>query len=402
MENANSNRDVKRKAGKALRNPNAPRNSSRASLDCLNAGDARAATGRAVAVASLNNINGPVLICAADVESHEIQWLWPGRIALGRITLLVGRPGEGKSFLTTDMAARVSTGTKWPDGSECPAGSVIFISAEDDPGDTIRPRLDAHKADVRKVYLLSAVRTIDEKGRTRDVLFTLADVAALESALKQHPDCRLIVVDPIGSFLGSGTDAHRDNEVRAVLAPVAKLAERYGAAVLVVAHRRKGIGENADELALGSRAFTGIARAVWHLSRDSEDECRRLFVAGKNNLAPECDGLAFRIAGEPPCLVWEPEPVRMNANEAVASESGEVARSPGPAPEARRAAVEWLRGLLSKDAMEACEIKARAKKAGMAWSTVHRAKDALNIRPSCDPRSRKRMWRLPESGAPPP
>lgn len=213
---------------------------------------------------------GPVLVCLADVAPREIKWLWPGRVPMGRITLLVGRPGEGKSFLTTDMAARITTGTPWPDRSDCPAGSVILISAEDDPGDTIRPRLDAHYADVRKVHLLSAVRRLGEDGQPYEVLFTLADVAALETALKTLPDCRLIVVDPIGSFLGGDTDAHLDNEVRGVLAPVAKLAERYGPAVLVVAHRRKSAGSIADDLALGSRAFTGIARAVkWKLIEEN-------------------------------------------------------------------------------------------------------------------------------------
>jgi putative DNA primase/helicase len=205
----------------------------------------------------------PVLVCLADVEPRPVSWLWPGRIPLGRITLLVGRPGEGKSFLTTDMAARITTATPWPDGSECPIGSVVLISAEDDPADTIRPRLDAHYADVRRVHLLSAVRRKDADGH-HERMVTLADLDAIEKAVKRCGDCKLIVVDPIGSFLGGRTDSHRDNEVRAVLAPIAQLAERHGPAVLVVAHRRKGTGSTADDLALGSRAFTGIARAVWH------------------------------------------------------------------------------------------------------------------------------------------
>ncbi|MBX3364030.1 MAG: AAA family ATPase [Phycisphaeraceae bacterium] len=92
---------------------------------------------------------GPVLRCLADIEPREVRWLWPGRVPLGRISLLVGRPGEGKSFLTTALAAHVSTGRTWPDASACPAGSVILVSAEDDPHDTIRPRLDAHGADGR-------------------------------------------------------------------------------------------------------------------------------------------------------------------------------------------------------------------------------------------------------------
>ena len=204
---------------------------------------------------------GPILTCLADVEPRPVSWLWPKRIPLGRITLLVGRPGEGKSFLTTDAAARVTTGTPWPDGSDCSNGSVILISAEDDPADTIRPRLDAHYADVRRVHLLSAVRRVNGDGHY-ERLIMLADVEAIEAALVQLPDCKLIVVDPIGSFLGGGTDAHRDNEVRGLLAPIAMLAEKHGPAVLVVAHRRKSAGSIADDLALGSRAFTAIARSV--------------------------------------------------------------------------------------------------------------------------------------------
>ena len=147
---------------------------------------------------------------------------------------------------------------------------------------------------------------------TTNALITLADVDAIEAALVKLPDCKLIVVDPIGSFLGGGTDAHRDNEVRGVLAPIAKLAEKYGPAVLVVAHRRKSAGALPMTWPLGSRAFTGIARAVWHLTRDNDNKVRRLLLPGKNNLAREGDGLAFSIIGEPPRIVWERDPVAMS------------------------------------------------------------------------------------------
>jgi hypothetical protein len=334
----------------------------------------------------------------ADVEAREVDWLWPGRIALGRITLLVGRPGEGKSFLTTDMAARVTTGTSWPDGSDCPAGSVILISAEDDPSDTIKPRLDAHRADCRKVHSLSMVRRIDSEGKKHDVLFTLEDVAALELALKQHPDCKLIVVDPIGSFLGGDTDAHRDNEVRGVLAPVGKLAEKYGPAVLVVSHRRKSAGSNADDLALGSRAFTGIARAVWHLSRDTVNKARRLLLPGKNNLAPEGDGLAFTICGEPPAIVWERDPVAMSADDALAVENGGNERTGRPAEE-RDDATEWLASELA-DLHEhpVSDLKRDAKSAGIAWRTVQRAAAMLKVVRQRSGFGGGFIWRLPKLG----
>jgi hypothetical protein len=189
-----------------------------------------------------HHVGGSMLVCMADVESRDVEWLWPGRIPKGRISIMVGRPGEGKSFVTTDMAARVSTGSPWPDGTSCPKGSVLLIVAEDDKSDTIKPRLEAHGADSKRIHVLQAVCRVTDESGTRELAFTLADVAALEDALKQLPDVELVIIDPIGSFLGGDTDTHRDNEVRSVLTPVAKLAEKYGPAVVVVAHRRKGGG----------------------------------------------------------------------------------------------------------------------------------------------------------------
>lgn len=324
--------------------------------------------------------DGPVLVCLADVEPREIKWLWPDRIPLGRITLLVGRPGEGKSFLGIDIASRVTVGRSWPDGSgHAPQGSVILITAEDDPADTIRPRLDAHYADVRRVHLLSAVRRTTENEQTRETLFTLMDVEALETSLKRLPDCKLIVVDPIGSFLGYDVDCHRDNEVRSVLAPVARLAERYGPAILVIAHRRKNAGTVADDLAIGSRAFTGVARAVWHLTRARENRRRRLLLPGKNNLGPEGTGLAFVIDGNPPAIFWEADPISMTADDALALENEPEDRKPGPKPEPRNRAAEWLHGLLKSGPLEANVVKQEAEAAGFVWRTVQRAAETIGL-----------------------
>ncbi|MCC7476207.1 MAG: AAA family ATPase [Pirellulales bacterium] len=343
--------------------------------------------------------HGPILTCLADVEPRPVSWLWPERIPAGRITLLVGRPGEGKSFLTTDATARVTTGTPWPDGSDCPQGSVLLLTAEDDPADTIRPRLDAHHADVRRVHLLSAVRRVDDDG-PHDRMITLADVDAIEATLKRLPDCRLIVVDPIGSFLGGRTDAHRDNEVRGVLAPIAALAEKHGPAVLVVAHRRKSAGSIADDLALGSRAFTGIARAVWHLTRDAEDKARRLLLPGKNNLAREGDGLAFSIIGEPPRIAWEREPVAMSADDALAVECQSREQKPGPDAEAFDAASDWLRLALADGPRLAKELKDEWRD-GQDGSerTLRRARQSLSVEVFRPEVPGSWWWRLPDKVA---
>jgi putative DNA primase/helicase len=334
----------------------------------------------------------PILRCLAEVAPAPVCWLWPGRVPRGRLTLLVGRPGEGKSFLATDLAARVSTGRSWPDGTACEAGSVLFICAEDDAADTLRPRLDAHGADVERIHLLSMVSGPGSDGRAGGQTFTLAHVGALEEGLRSCPDCRLVVVDPIGSFLGRGTDAYRESDVRALLDPVARLAEAYGPAVLLIAHQRKSPNSRyADDLALGSRAFTGVARAVWHVTHDPQDQSRRLLLPGKNNLAAPA-GLAFRIAGDPPAIQWEDGAVDLTADKALAAET----RAPGGRRAAIRSqAVEWLRALLAEGPVGAQEVHDAAADAGYSKRNVECAQHELGIHPVRVTGTGPWIWRLP-------
>jgi len=344
--------------------------------------------------------SGPVLVCLSDVEPREVEWLWPGRIPLGRITLVAGRPGVGKSFLTLDAAARVSTGTPWVDGSPCPQGSALLISAEDDPADTIRPRLDAHRADVSRVHLLSSVRKVDNDGHYERLL-TLTDVDAIETALERLSDCKLVVVDPVGNFLGGRTDAHRDNEVRGVLAPVAQLAEKHNVAVAVVAHTRKAGGNVADDLVLGSRAFTGIARAVWHLSRDPENKARRLLLPGKANLSCEADGLAFSIVGDPPHVSWERDPVEMSADDALAAENRDRRR--GPEAETLNSASAWLRSALVGGPRSAKDLLDEWKNGqGGSKRSLERAKQSIGAEAYRPENPGPWWWRLPDNGGRPP
>jgi hypothetical protein len=317
----------------------------------------------------------PRLLRMSDVEAKPIRWLWPNRIAAGRLSLLVGMPGVGKSYLTADMAARITTGRTWPDGSTCEPGSVLLMTAEDDPSDTIRPRLDAHGADVSRVHVLTGAYSVDADDDTTDLMISLGHVDIIEAALREIGDCRLVVIDPIGSFLGGRTDSHRDNEVRSVLAPIGKLAEKYGPAVLAIAHRRKSVGNVADDMALGSRAFTGLARSVWHLSRDADDATRRLLLPGKNNLAPEADGLAFCIAGSPGMIWWENDPVTITADEALAKEHATKDGNHSAMSEAEA----WLRDSLSCGPVKAKEIKDAARRDGIADRTLDRAANSLGV-----------------------
>jgi len=295
--------------------------------------------------------------CFADIEPQEVAWLWRERIPLGRLTVLAGRPGVGKSFVTVDFASRVSTGMAWPDGSvNESAGGVLFFAAEDDPADTIRPRLDAAGANIERVYYCRNV-----------------DLAEIESYIDRVPNCRLVVIDPIGSYLGRYVDAYRENEVRAVLEPLAEIASRRSLAVVLVAHTRKAWASFADDSVLGSRAFVGLARAVWHVTKDPHDQTRRLFLPGKSNLSREISGHAFWIAPDPPRVQWLGR-VDLQADDLATEEPTRGRKS-----EVRNAAVDWLRTLLRDGAMSVQEIRKAAQEAGFSWRTVRRAAETLPI-----------------------
>jgi hypothetical protein len=206
----------------------------------------------------------PILISLADVQSRPIEWLWPGRIARGKVTLLAGDPGLGKSFLTLDLAARVSRGSPWPDAPDAsaPLGGVVLLSAEDDVEDTIRPRLDAAGADVHRIKLLQAVRHNYRENQKEAIFSLVTDLPALEAAILAVPGCQLVVIDPITAYLGE-TDSHKNAEIRGLIAPLAALAAKYGVAIVCVTHLNKSGSGPAIYRSIGSIAFVAAARAVW-------------------------------------------------------------------------------------------------------------------------------------------
>ena len=320
----------------------------------------------------------PKLIRLADVSPEAVDWLWPGRIALGKLTLLSGDPGLGKSFLTIDLAARVTTGKAWPDrpGELNAIGSVVMLSAEDDLADTIRPRLDAAGADVSRVWCLQAVRyRLEDDPEELERGFCLTtDCEVLDVVLRQVGDCRLLVVDPIGSYL-AGIDSHRNAEVRSVLQPLSDLASRYDVAVVAVSHLNKSCSGPAVYRSMGSLAFTAAARAVWAVSKDPDCQARRLVLPVKNNLGADESGLAYRIAGEPPTVDWESELVSLTADDALAPTEEREERTE------RDRAKNWLRETLAGGAVASLDIIADAKEHGIAEKTLRRALRDIGGRP---------------------
>lgn len=328
--------------------------------------------------------NAPVraeLVSLADVEPEAVNWLWPQRIALGKLTVIAGDPGLGKSTLALDLAARVSRGCRWPDGSgDAPLGSVVLLSDEDGLADTIRPRLDAAGADVTRIHALAAVYGRDQNGEYRRAVDLSRDVARLEEVIVGLGDCRLLIVDPISAYLGA-TKGNDNVEVRGVLAPLSELAGRLGVAVVAVSHLRKGEGP-AMYRTLGSMAFVAAARAAYAVCKDQDDQAgrRRLMLPVKNNLGNDETGLAYRLAaaepGEVPHVQWESAPVSTKADEALARPQAKR----GPKPDAQQKAEGYLRRQLAHGPMPAADLTSDGWLAhGISKRTLERARTTLGV-----------------------
>lgn len=314
----------------------------------------------------------PVVVTLDTVRPEAIRWLWAGRLAFGKLTMLSGDPGLGKSFITIDLAARASTGRPWPDGSSGRDPiNVLIIAAEDGLGDTVRPRLDALGGDPSRVHVMTGTR----RGRVESGP-QLADVEAIERALTDT-GARLLVIDPVSSYLGE-TDSHKDADVRGLLTPLLTMAARLDCAVLGVMHLTKDGGKSALYRSSGSIAFVGLGRVALMVTSDRENPDRRVLASSKINIAKMPDALAYTLKDG--VLQWEDQPVAgfdLDAHLAAASSSG--ARDNGEQTDAERIIAE----LLDDDSawpVAAKTVEQLAKDHGVNYRTLQRAAGTRRIR----------------------
>jgi putative DNA primase/helicase len=267
-----------------------------------------------------------VLHRADAIAATPVEWLWPGRFALGKLSLLGGAVGTGKSNLAAALVAAVTTGGEWPCGEgRAPQGSAIMLCGEDGDADTVIPRLAAGGARPDKVLIVAGVR-VASRGPEGPRRFSLHDdLTQLEHAVRSIRDVKLITIDPISSYLGR-TAANSNTAVRALLEPVAALAARQKVAVIAITHPPKRASANPADQFIGSIAFTAAARASYLVARDPQDEDRRLLLTVKNNIAREAPTLAFRINERivathvaATSIGWEAQPVRLGARDVLAA-----------------------------------------------------------------------------------
>jgi putative DNA primase/helicase len=342
-------------------------------------------------------IAGLDVVCMADVKPASIEWLWPNWIAIGKVSVLAGEGGRGKSTILCDLAARTTASDRWPDGAVAsPAAGAIILAAEDDVGDTLAPRLLAAGADMARVFVIRSVR--DEKQRRRG--FNLqADLERLEAEIRKRHNIRLIIIDPVSSYLGP-VDSHNNADVRAVLEPLGEMAARMRVAIICNNHFSKG-GGSANNRVIGSVAFVNQARAAFIVTPDAQDETRMLLIPSKMNIAPIRHGLAYRIEG---CLIhsegseiatsrimYENTAITINADQALAALSAH-----GENKSEKSEAIEFLKETLKAGPMAAKDVKKEAYDAGISSKSLRSAREALGIKPEKAGFEGGWVWKLPK------
>jgi putative DNA primase/helicase len=318
------------------------------------------------------------ILCAADVAPREVKWLWEQRIADGMLATLAGDPKLGKSFVTLDMSARVSRGACFPGSNlQRDPGSVILLSAEDDPSRIIIPRLIAAQADLKKIHILESVYL--KNGREAHPSLA-ADIETIEAEAARLKDCRLIVIDPVTAYLG-GIDDHRNSELRGALSPLKAMAERLGIAIVLVTHLSKGGGTNGKHRVIGSIAYVGACRTNSLFIRDRTDPTNRrvLMCDNGNNLGAPAPTLGFVIESRSngPAVEWVDGEIDITAEQALAAEAEALEDHKG-APE-RRAAEVFLAELLKDGPVAYTIIQESAKHSGISLITLRRAKQSLKV-----------------------
>ncbi len=310
-------------------------------------------------------------ILLSTVQPEEVLWLWPARILRGKLTILDGDPGLGKSVLTMDLAARVSAGLSMPDGTPCQAAGVVILNAEDGLADTVLPRLLAAGADPSRVLALNAVPDVEGERLTS----LPYDLDFLRAAI-QRMGAALVVIDPLMAWLDGKHNAHRDQDCRRALHPLAKLAEETGAAIIVVRHLNKMAGGNPLYRGGGSIGIIGAARSGLLVAKDPDNPDRRILASTKCNLAKLPPSLAYDLSADDHGRLrvgWIGESTH-TAESLLAVPQNEDDR------DAVQEATEVLRSILNGVDVSATEVKRQAKAAGVSEKTLLRAKAAMGVR----------------------
>ena len=345
------------------------------------------------------------VVTLSDVQVVPVRWLWADRIPYGKLTVVEGDPGLGKSQLTLAVAAAVSTGGGLPggSGSDATAGEpadVLLMTSEDGLGDTVRPRLEAAGGDPARVHVLQAVPDPERPGQFR---FPSLPQDATHLALEVRKRAvRLVIVDTLTTYLGGEVNSFKDADVRRALAPLANVAEATGCAIVLVRHLTKQSRGRAITAGGGSIGIVGGARSCLLLAEDPDDANTRVLAVVKANLTRKPDSLSLAIEEAPsgwPRVSWVGTSTH-SADDLIAARGDEEHRDRGKLDDACDLLRQWLvDGPVLQE-----ELERRASQAGISNRTLRRAKGKVGAQSDKQGfgSASRWSWRLPEGDQEPP
>jgi len=333
----------------------------------------------------------PVLLNMAQVQRQEVRWLWTNRLALGAMTILAAEPGIGKSWLSLEIAARLTTNRELPGGPTFGEGiDVLIMAAEDAPETTIRSRLQSLGADMRRVHVF-----FDKVRRGQREAVRLADSAVIERAAAET-GAKLLIIDPMNSFMTG--DSYSDVDVRKVLTPLVRIARSRDLSILGLMHQTKNTASQAIYRTLGSIGFNGIARVVLNVVTDKDDPRRRWLITIKNNLghvSDDRDGIAYSLSRNR--LVWD-------ASQRVDYDALLNAQTIGRDAPEQVTAAEFLQALLNDDRekwpLNAAATIDMARRNGISPPALQRARRNLGIQSRKHGFGKQAEWRWYKPRAP--
>ncbi len=298
------------------------------------------------------------LIKMSEIQSEEIEWLWYPFVPYGKLTIIQGDPGDGKTTLALNIAAKLSKGESLDEEMKISEPiNIIYQTAEDGLADTVKPRLELADADCERILV------IDESSEA----LSMAD-ERLEEAIKLT-NAKLLILDPIQAYLGAGTDINRANEARDMTKKLGALAEKYKCAVLLIGHMNKASGTKVSYRGIGSIDFFAVARSVLLVGRIEGEESLRAVVQIKNNLAAFGNSKAFELSEEGFRWIGDYD---ISADEVL----GGIAPKANKLDQAKRLLLELAEGTNRMQSKDIFEI---AKEEEISKRTLENAKRELNI-----------------------
>jgi putative DNA primase/helicase len=312
-----------------------------------------------------------IILRASEVTPKRMEWLWPWRIPLGKLIAFAGPGGIGKTMVLLDLAARVTMGAEWPfcGGETAKPGQVLYLSAEDEPEDTLVPRLIQAGADLNRIVFL--------KNAVLDY-WTMVDLKTLDRALQECGEVSMVVFDPPTSFLGD-VDDHKNAELRRLFNPLKSWSAKNRLSLVLNTHINKAANSpDAASRVIGSVAWVNAPRACYMFTKDADDPSRRLFSLFKQNLGPEQPSLVYRLVlvetplGPQARVEWVEE-IDVTAEQALA-------KRPDKQTQRVMDACTWLVARFREQLEWACkDLFERAKHDGISRNALFEARTVLNL-----------------------